>query len=67
MQGLLPGLRLLSEDNLLQIDLAASKLGFSSSLLFRQTTCSNFNFTAIAQGNQSVIIVTAWLFVLVIN
>ncbi|KAG4178952.1 hypothetical protein ERO13_A10G076400v2 [Gossypium hirsutum] len=35
------------EDNLLQIDLAASKLGFSSSLLFRQT-CSNFNFTSTA-------------------
>ncbi|GMI93827.1 secreted aspartic protease 2 [Hibiscus trionum] len=33
------------EDNLVQIDLAASRLGFSSSLLFRQTTCSNFNFT----------------------
>ncbi|PON80162.1 Aspartic peptidase, partial [Parasponia andersonii] len=36
------------EDNLLQFDLATSKLGFSSSLLFRQTTCSNFNFTSIA-------------------
>ncbi|MFQ6644861.1 hypothetical protein Gotur_020198 [Gossypium turneri] len=36
------------EDNLLQIDLAASKLGFSSSLLFRRTTCSNFNFTSTA-------------------
>ncbi|POO02262.1 Aspartic peptidase [Trema orientale] len=35
------------EDNLLQFDLAASRLGFSSSLLFRQTTCSNFNFTSI--------------------
>ncbi|OMO74294.1 Peptidase A1 [Corchorus olitorius] len=34
------------EDNLLQIDLAASKIGFSSSLLFRQTTCANFNFTS---------------------
>lgn len=34
------------EDNLLQFDLAASRLGFSSSLLFRQTTCSNFNFTS---------------------
>ncbi|KAL5701355.1 GLC7-interacting protein 2 [Ranunculus cassubicifolius] len=33
------------EDNLLQFDLASSKLGFSSSLLFKQTTCSNFNFT----------------------
>ncbi|KAK9086676.1 hypothetical protein Syun_029070 [Stephania yunnanensis] len=36
------------EDNLLQFDLGASKLGFSSSLLFRQTTCSNFNFTTKA-------------------
>ncbi|GMN67427.1 hypothetical protein TIFTF001_036488 [Ficus carica] len=36
------------EDNLLQFDLAASRLGFSSSLLFRQTTCANFNFTSIA-------------------
>ncbi|PIA44797.1 hypothetical protein AQUCO_01700412v1 [Aquilegia coerulea] len=34
------------EDNLLQFDLATSRLGFSSSLLFRQTTCSNFNFTS---------------------
>lgn len=29
------------EDNLLQFDLAKSRLGFSSSLLARQTTCSN--------------------------
>lgn len=36
------------ENNLLQFDLATSRLGFSSSLLFRQTTCSNFNFTSIA-------------------
>ncbi|KDP40112.1 hypothetical protein JCGZ_02110 [Jatropha curcas] len=36
------------ENNLLQFDLAASKLGFSSSLLFRQTTCANFNFTSKA-------------------
>ncbi|CAI0466329.1 unnamed protein product [Linum tenue] len=36
------------EDNLLQFDLAASRLGFSSSLLSRQTTCSNFNFTSTA-------------------
>ncbi|KAJ9182053.1 hypothetical protein P3X46_006086 [Hevea brasiliensis] len=36
------------EENLLQFDLATSKLGFSSSLLFRQTTCANFNFTSIA-------------------
>lgn len=34
------------EDNLLEFDLAASRLGFSSSLLFRQTTCANFNFTS---------------------
>jgi len=34
------------EDNLLQFDLARSRVGFSSSLLFRQTTCSNFNFTS---------------------
>lgn len=34
------------EDNLLQFDLASSRLGFSSSLLFRQTTCANFNFTS---------------------
>ncbi|KAH7858313.1 hypothetical protein Vadar_022231 [Vaccinium darrowii] len=36
------------EDNLLQFDLGASRLGFSSSLLFRETTCSNFNFTSNA-------------------
>ncbi|KAL6620143.1 hypothetical protein ACP70R_035282 [Stipagrostis hirtigluma subsp. patula] len=30
------------EDNLLEFDLAASRLGFSSSLLFRQTNCNNF-------------------------
>lgn len=36
------------EDNLLQFDLAASRLGFSSSLLLRQTSCANFNFTSIA-------------------
>ncbi|KAM1343969.1 hypothetical protein PS2_008017 [Malus domestica] len=35
------------EDNLLQFDLAKSRLGFSSSLLFTQTTCANFNFTSI--------------------
>ncbi|XP_044502090.1 probable aspartic proteinase GIP2 [Mangifera indica] len=34
------------EDNLLQFDIATSRLGFSSSLLFRRTTCSNFNFTS---------------------
>ncbi|KAI3496563.1 hypothetical protein L1887_38928 [Cichorium endivia] len=36
------------EDNLLQFDLARSRLGFSSSLLFQQTTCANFNFTLSA-------------------
>ncbi|KAF5174954.1 Basic 7s globulin [Thalictrum thalictroides] len=36
------------EDNLLQFDLTASRLGFSSSLLGRQTTCANFNFTSLA-------------------
>ncbi|EEF32665.1 basic 7S globulin 2 precursor small subunit, putative [Ricinus communis] len=35
------------ENNLLQFDLAASRLGFSSSLLFYNITCSNFNFTTI--------------------
>ncbi|KAL9447390.1 hypothetical protein AB3S75_014956 [Citrus x aurantiifolia] len=34
------------QDNLVQFDLAGSRLGFSSSLLFRRTSCSNFNFTA---------------------
>jgi len=34
------------EDNLLQFDLATSRLGFSSLLLGRRTTCSNFNFTS---------------------
>ncbi|KDP21480.1 hypothetical protein JCGZ_21951 [Jatropha curcas] len=36
------------EDNLVQFDLATSRLGFSSLLFGRQTTCSNFNFTSIA-------------------
>ncbi|XAR57201.1 Nepenthesin [Bertholletia excelsa] len=36
------------EDNLLQFDLARSRLGFSSSLLFGRTTCANFNFTSNA-------------------
>ncbi|XP_071722340.1 probable aspartic proteinase GIP2 [Rutidosis leptorrhynchoides] len=36
------------ENNLLLFDLATSKLGFSSSLLFRQTTCGSFNFTSNA-------------------
>ncbi|POO02260.1 Aspartic peptidase, partial [Trema orientale] len=34
------------EDNLLQFDLASSRLGFGSSLLLKQTTCSNFHFTS---------------------
>ncbi|XP_023745786.1 probable aspartic proteinase GIP2 [Lactuca sativa] len=36
------------EDNLLQFDLSTSRLGFSSSLLGRSTTCANFNFTSTA-------------------
>ncbi|GMI78081.1 secreted aspartic protease 2 [Hibiscus trionum] len=36
------------EDNLVQFDLAASRVGFSSSLLFQRTTCANFNFTSAA-------------------
>ena len=36
------------EDNLVQFDLAASRLGFSSLLFGRQTTCANFNFTSTA-------------------
>ncbi|KAJ4719506.1 basic 7S globulin-like [Melia azedarach] len=36
------------QDNLLQFDLAGSRLGFSSSLLFRRTTCGNFNFSTAA-------------------
>ncbi|XP_038684302.1 probable aspartic proteinase GIP2 [Tripterygium wilfordii] len=36
------------EDSLLQFDLASSRLGFSSTLLGRRTTCSNFNFTSTA-------------------
>ncbi|GFP82008.1 basic 7s globulin [Phtheirospermum japonicum] len=36
------------ENNLLQFDLAASRLGFSATLLGRQTTCANFNFTSNA-------------------
>jgi hypothetical protein len=36
------------QDNLLQFDLAKSTLGFSSTLFFVQTTCSNFNFTSSA-------------------
>ncbi|KAI3805248.1 hypothetical protein L1987_27453 [Smallanthus sonchifolius] len=36
------------EDNLLQFDLSKSRLGFSSSLLGRSTSCANFNFTSTA-------------------
>ncbi|WOG83328.1 hypothetical protein DCAR_0102503 [Daucus carota subsp. sativus] len=36
------------EDNLLTFDLVKSKLGFSSSLLFRQTTCSNYRLMSEA-------------------
>ncbi|XP_004495218.1 probable aspartic proteinase GIP2 [Cicer arietinum] len=34
------------DNNLLQFDLAASRLGFSSTLFGRQTGCYNFNFTS---------------------
>ncbi|KAG7028922.1 Basic 7S globulin, partial [Cucurbita argyrosperma subsp. argyrosperma] len=34
------------EDNLLEFDLATSRLGFSATLLGRMTTCANFNFTS---------------------
>lgn len=34
------------ENNFLLFDLVGQKLGFSSLLLFRQTTCSNLNFTS---------------------
>ncbi|OVA02962.1 Peptidase A1 [Macleaya cordata] len=33
------------EDNLLQFDLRLKRFGFSSSLLIKQTSCGNFNFT----------------------
>ncbi|CAA0816721.1 Eukaryotic aspartyl protease family protein [Striga hermonthica] len=33
------------EDNLVEFDLARSRMGFSSTLLGRRTTCANFNFT----------------------
>ncbi|XP_058083897.1 probable aspartic proteinase GIP2 [Magnolia sinica] len=36
------------EDNLLQFDLSKKRIGFSSSLLLRETTCANFNFTSNA-------------------
>ncbi|KVH88868.1 Aspartic peptidase [Cynara cardunculus var. scolymus] len=35
------------EDNFLEFDLEKSILGFSSSLLLEQTSCSNFNFTMV--------------------
>ena len=38
------------EDNLIEIDLAKNTLGFSSTLLERQTNCANFNFTSTAIG-----------------
>ncbi|KAI0530683.1 hypothetical protein KFK09_000230 [Dendrobium nobile] len=34
------------EDNLVEFDLGYSRVGFSSTLLFRRTTCSNFNFSS---------------------
>ncbi|KAK8525024.1 hypothetical protein V6N13_016017 [Hibiscus sabdariffa] len=43
------------ENNLLQFDLAASRLGFSSTLMFPKTTCSNFNFTSAAYVEYSSI------------
>lgn len=36
------------EDNLVQIDLARSRIGFSSSLRISRTSCSMFNFTSTA-------------------
>ncbi|KAK7344489.1 hypothetical protein VNO77_14148 [Canavalia gladiata] len=36
------------ENNLLQFDLATSRLGFSSLLYGSRTTCANFNFTSTA-------------------
>ncbi|GJV25712.1 aspartic peptidase [Tanacetum coccineum] len=36
------------EDNLLQFDLTESRVGFSSSLLGRSTSCDKFNFTSAA-------------------
>ena len=35
------------EDNLPQFDMESNRLGFSSSLLIKGTTCSNFNFTYV--------------------
>ncbi|XVF60425.1 hypothetical protein PTKIN_Ptkin08bG0044900 [Pterospermum kingtungense] len=36
------------ENNLLQFDVVTSRLGFSSSLILRQTACADFNFTSNA-------------------
>ncbi|CAN1309592.1 Probable aspartic proteinase GIP2 [Linum perenne] len=36
------------ENNLVEFDLAGSRIGFSGSLLGRRTTCGNFNFTSAA-------------------
>ncbi|KAF8401642.1 hypothetical protein HHK36_012588 [Tetracentron sinense] len=36
------------EDNLLEFDIATSKLGFSSSLISQRTSCANFNFSSTA-------------------
>ncbi|WMV10421.1 hypothetical protein MTR67_003806 [Solanum verrucosum] len=36
------------ENNFLQFDIANKRLGYTSSLLFSQTTCGNFNFTSKA-------------------
>ncbi|GAA0144236.1 protease [Lithospermum erythrorhizon] len=36
------------EDNLIQFDIERSRIGFSSTLLGRQTNCGNFNFTSVA-------------------
>ncbi|KAK1292336.1 hypothetical protein QJS10_CPB17g01920 [Acorus calamus] len=35
------------EDNMLEFDLGRGRLGFSSTLLLKGTTCSNFNFTTV--------------------
>ncbi|KAJ8572922.1 hypothetical protein K7X08_009433 [Anisodus acutangulus] len=40
------------EDNFVQFDLARSRLGLSSSLLSRNTSCSNFNFTSTSFVNE---------------
>ncbi|KAK7303252.1 hypothetical protein RJT34_14154 [Clitoria ternatea] len=41
------------EDNLLEFDLANSRLGFTSSLLFIRTTCANFNFTSSSLSKET--------------